>query len=170
MKSLSKINSYTPGAQQGFTLIELLVVIGIIAVLAAIVILAINPARQFRKANDSQRISNVNAILNAIGQYTVDQKGSLPAPITTSLLGIKKTSGADLCALLVPTYIPSFPIDPKTGVDPATDKNDGQISSSECASATYDTGYRVIKDANGRVTVSANGEEPAGTDNISITR
>ena len=48
--------------QTGFTLIELLVVIGILAVLLAIVLIAINPARQFAQ-NNTQRASDVNAIL-----------------------------------------------------------------------------------------------------------
>jgi len=54
--------------QEGFTLIEILVVIGMIALLAAIVIVAINPARQFAQGRNTQRTSNVNTILNAIGQ------------------------------------------------------------------------------------------------------
>ena len=68
MKNLKK--------NDGFTLIEILVVIGIIAILAVIVLIAINPARQFQQARDTQRDSNTNAILNGIGQYIADNKGS----------------------------------------------------------------------------------------------
>ncbi|MDQ5951176.1 MAG: hypothetical protein QG639_453, partial [Patescibacteria group bacterium] len=39
-------------SKHGFTLIELLVVIGILAVLLAITLVAINPARQFAQANN----------------------------------------------------------------------------------------------------------------------
>ena len=60
---------------RGFTLIEILVVIGLIAILAAIVLIAINPGRQFAQARNSQRESNVNTILNAVGQDLADNKG-----------------------------------------------------------------------------------------------
>ncbi|MDP3941896.1 MAG: type II secretion system protein, partial [bacterium] len=54
---------------KGFTLIELLVVIGILAVLLAITLIAINPARQFSQANNTKRRSDVNALLNAVHEY-----------------------------------------------------------------------------------------------------
>lgn len=104
-------------SQRGFTLIEVLVVIGIIAILAAIVVIAINPSRQFAQANNSQRWSNVNAILNAVHQYAVDNRGALPSGIsTTSPTEICKTGGTctgltDL-SVLVPTYIVAMPTDP----------------------------------------------------------
>lgn len=159
--------------QKGFTLIEILVVIGIIAILAAVVLLAINPARQFRLANDSQRRSNVNAILNAAGQYITDQKGDLPDEIDALVdnapaVAIRNADpGADLCDQLVPTYIPALPVDPSTGVDPGTDANDDQISEAEC-DAAYDTGYTVSKDDNDRITIIAPAAQEA--DSISVTR
>jgi prepilin-type N-terminal cleavage/methylation domain-containing protein len=60
--------------QKGFTLIEILVVIGMIALLAAIVLIAINPSRQFAQGRNSQRHNDASAILNAVGQYIADNK------------------------------------------------------------------------------------------------
>ena len=77
---------------KGFTLIEILVVIGIIAILAAIVIIAINPAKQFAQARNTQRTANVNAILNAVGQRIADNKGTFEGSygwLTNGADGIK---------------------------------------------------------------------------------
>jgi prepilin-type N-terminal cleavage/methylation domain-containing protein len=145
-------------AQQGFTLIELLVVIGILAVLLAITLIAINPASQFAKANNTKRRSDVNAILNAVNQYMADNKGVLPTGIATTVRTVSNT-GADLCTVLVPKYIAALPVDPQTGNgQPVTD----------CAAA-YNTNYQIIQStSDSRITVTAPGAEL--TETIAVTR
>ncbi len=111
---------------RGFTLIEILVVIGIIAVLAAIVIIAINPSRQFAQARNSQRTSNVTTILNAIGQNIADHKGVFECDdaddIDDTAIEIGTGSGLiDLEDCLVPTYIPQMVFDPIDGDETGTE-------------------------------------------------
>ena len=125
-------------SNQGFTLIEILVVIGIIAVLAAVVLIAINPARQFAQARDSQRVANANAILNAVGQHLADNAGIWndedecdDLPSTADVIG---TSETDIRDCLVPDYIPELPVDPAVGCTFDSEDCDG----------TYDTGYTIV--------------------------
>lgn len=65
---------------KGFTLIELLIVIGIIGILAGIVLVAVNPAVQFGKANDSERKQEIASILKAVYQFQASpsSRGALP--------------------------------------------------------------------------------------------
>ncbi len=58
--------------KKGFTLLELLIVIGILAILATVSILVINPAELLRRSRDSQRISDLSTIKSAIGLYLTD--------------------------------------------------------------------------------------------------
>ncbi len=156
---------YLPAERRGFTLIELLVVIGILAVLLAITLIAINPARQFSQANNTKRSSDVNALLNAIDQYAADNKGALPAGITETAQNIMTATGtppvgADICSALVTQYLAALPVDPLTNNGtPVTD----------CATA-YDTNYTVVKSAtDNRITVTAPATE-LGITPISVTR
>ena len=145
-------------SRSGFTLIELVVVIGILAVLLTIVLVAINPSRQFKQANDTKRKSDVNAILNAVHQYSAEHKGDLsPLGIGSSAAYIADNS-IDICEDLVPDYISALPKDPL--------QSDSQVT--DCT-ATYNTHYQILKDTDGRVTVIAPDTEVATTD-ISITR
>lgn len=138
------------GKSGGFTLIEILVVIGLIAVLAGVVLVAVNPSRQFAQGRDSQRYSNLNALLNAIGQKIADSKGvfatgcpALPGPALADAKVVDSAGsggGLDL-SCLVPTYIPALPTDPSGPAAPAT-------------------GYKVFQDTNGRVHVLAETPEP----------
>lgn len=129
---------------KGFTLIELLLVIGIIAILAAIVIVAINPTKQLGDARDAQRRSDVNTLLNAVWQYAIDFNGSMPdnngtaaggqaVDTTVRMLGTATagcsaasvctkagtTVGADSCldltSALAGNYLVSIPQDPRFG-------------------------------------------------------
>lgn len=74
-----RVRAPVSGPQRGFTLIELLVVIGIIAVLFAVVLVAVNPARRFAESRNARRQADVRSILDATLGYIVDNKGNLPA-------------------------------------------------------------------------------------------
>lgn len=152
--------------QKGFTLIEILVVIGILAILLAIVLVAINPQQQFQKANNTQRSSDVAAILDAVTAYAAQNKGALPAGITSTAKTISSAGGVteiDLCTILVPTYIADLPIDPTVG----TETPAGSVCTA--VGAEYNTGYTIESAAGNRVTVTAPDTEGGGAD-ISVTR
>jgi len=141
--------------QRGFTLIEILLVVASIAILAGIVILAINPNKQLGDTRNAQRRADVNTILNAVYQHTIDNNGTLPTTITTTATAICKTGGTctSLIDLIVLTtnekYLTSLPFDPNS-------------------STTNSTNYNISKSANGRITVAAPGAEQSAT--ISVTR
>jgi prepilin-type N-terminal cleavage/methylation domain-containing protein len=61
-------------SKRGFTLIELLVVIAVLAVLAAGVIVAINPRKRINQANDAKIRNDIGQIATALeAYYTTNQ-------------------------------------------------------------------------------------------------
>jgi len=155
--------------QKGFTLIELLIVVTIIAALAISVFVALNPSQRLKDAKDARRTADVDTILTAIHTAIVDNKGTLPTGLTTSMAETQLGTGASGCAIatggcvVVATacvdlstplvkYLKSIPIDPNGGTTYTAAK----------------TGYSVTVDANNIVTIKACGTE--GTTNISVSR
>jgi type IV pilus assembly protein PilA len=152
-------------SKKAFTLIEVLIVLTIITILAAIIIIAVNPARQFAQARNTQRWSGVNAILNAIQQNAADNAGnfnfddcgasSFPSSATNVGDNSPAVGDLDLCDCLVPTYVAEMPVDPTDG------------SYTDCAD--YNTAYSVHEDATtGRIVVSAPSADLS--ESISVTR
>ena len=142
---------------KAFTLVEVLLVIVIIAILAGIVIVAINPARQISQANNAERDSDVKALLDAVHEYAIDNRGALPTGITAVATVVGSGAGQiDICTDLVATYMAEMPFDPTATGAAYTD----------CT--TYHTGYTILEDADGRVTVAAPTAELSET--ISVTR
>ena len=88
--------------EKGFTLIELLVVIAIIGILATIVLVSLNTARQ--KARDSRRIGDLRQLQLALEIFADNNNGNYP---TT----------AQGTAILTPDEMPSVPSDPLNGND-----------------------------------------------------
>lgn len=155
----------------GFTLIELLVVIGIITILAAIVLVAVNPGRQFASARDTQRRSDLYAITNSIYQFAAEHNGRLPGtddtvavpnfPTTATCIGSTapcwnlgaagQVDGLNngITEPIVPTYVAAVPVDPSIGTQ-------------------ANTNYIIRLDsATGRIIASATGELTA---TITVTR
>lgn len=69
--------------QKGFTLVELLVVIGVLGVLAAAVLTAVNPLEQLARGRDAGRKSTVAQLGNATQAYYTSQNGAYPTANTT---------------------------------------------------------------------------------------
>jgi type IV pilus assembly protein PilA len=175
MNLLKKLNK-NKADQGGFTLIELLVVIGILAILLAITLIAINPNKHFQDARNAKRSSDVSAILDGIYEYESANSGSLPSSLTgltTSATEICHETTAttncpvgsgdqiNLCNDLVPTFLADLPMDPSLA--------SGSSTSTACTTAvTYDTGYKISESSGGRLTVTAPLAEGGAT--VSVTR
>ena len=167
MKILPTSQRFSVNKQRGFTLIELLVVIAVVAALAIVVFVALNPAQRLKDSRDTRRFSDVDTILTAIHASIVDNKGSLPTGLATSMAETQLGTGASGCAIAtggcavvaaacvdlttpLTKYLKTIPIDPTTTFTAAK------------------TGYSVIVDANNIVTIRACGVE--GSTNIFSSR
>lgn len=142
---------------RGFTLIEILIVLGMLALLSTVVLVAVNPLKQFAQARNTQREANVSALLNAVGHRLADNKGIFASASSTCSMNlpheakeIARTDGHDLRPCLVPEYLPELPYDPSTGTNTCvTDECNGPGEG-------YATAYEIMQNAStSRITVCA---------------
>ena len=142
-------------------MLEILLVVAAIAILAGIVILALNPGKQLAETRNAQRWSDINAILNGVWQYSIDNDGDLPSgiPNASSCSAVTQeictldsgcTGYTDLSGLTTDAvYLTDIPTDP-TGA------------------SGIGAGYAIVHDDDDRVTVCAPDAEQGVT--IEVTR
>lgn len=159
--------------RKGFTLIELIIVIAIIAILAAAIFVAIDPARRLHESRNARRWSDVTNVLDAVVKYQVDNEGTHYSTVaaltggTYYVIGTCATGATctaqtndDACvdiSAIGSNYLAAVPTDPKSGTG-------------------GDTDYYLMKDSNGAIEVGAcepEGEGAGGAGSaptISLTR
>ncbi|MBI4087502.1 MAG: prepilin-type N-terminal cleavage/methylation domain-containing protein [Candidatus Liptonbacteria bacterium] len=148
-------------SNKGFTLIEVVISVAIITLLTVAAIVILDPARQFAKSRNTQRWSDVNVILNAVGQNTVDNRGTFSCssggiPTTTTRMA-SSSPNYNIAPCLVATYLSALPFDPATSGAKWTSVTD------------YDTAYNILRNATtGRVTISAPAAELG--ESVTVTR
>ena len=111
-------------SSDAFTLVEVLIVMGIVGILTAGLLVAVNPGRQFCATENLRRIEGVNAIDDALKAYiaegvtagTLTNLSSLAGStirLCTDSLGPMTigTEGVNLASILVPNHLSALPLD-----------------------------------------------------------
>ncbi len=167
-------------SRKGFTLIELLIVIAIIAIIAAVVFIALDPLTRFQDARDSRRWSDINALMSAIKVDQVDNRGAYfygvdydtsaaatDAGTEYMISNATTTSGCNAsgCSAVAASNdcvnLQSLSTEGYLGALPISPNGSGSWTAAL-------SGYYLIKNANGSVTVGAC--EAENTSSITITQ
>lgn len=149
---------------RGVTIVELVVVVLLIAVLAAIIFIALNPVQRLAQSRNSQRASDVTAILEAIHRYTLDSQGQLPSGLSSGMLvtqigtqdsdcdvtcGVASASACVNLNSSLAKYLKQMPVDPSIG-------------------SQLKTGYFVTVTENNEIVVGVC--SPEGDDSIAVSK
>ena len=96
------------GAQkiQSFTLVELLIVIAILAILAAAVVIVINPGEMMAQARDAERISSIESLKKSIDLFVLDNPSASLGTSQTVYLSLPDASSSTCGSI---SGLPSLP-------------------------------------------------------------
>lgn len=131
----------------GFTLIELLIVIAVLGVLAAGVLVAINPIKKINQANDAKIKSNIGQLARAIQSYSTLNNGTYPASLDGIVTSgeIKRIPDPPVTGSYAANYVKSgneaslyFPLQDKKGYVLCWGSITGQITEVQGVSCTPD--------------------------------
>lgn len=132
----------------GFAPSQVLTAIALLTIITGVVVIAINPIKQFGEAQNAQRRSDVTSTLDAVHQYRIDNFGRLPSgSIISSATTCDDATdicrpgvvcgGVSLDALLANgSYLTHIPADP-TSADESV------------------TGYRIFQNSSGKIDICA---------------
>lgn len=158
---MKAVSCYDP-QRRAMTLTEVLIAMAVLGILASIVLLAVDPNRQFEDANDAKRRQDLKVLTDAMYQYQIDHD-TFPefknSPTIDELhrpvCSVTDQANEFFCFfsvpqrlplwLLIPDYLAELPHDPDNTVE-------------------YETGYVMWLDKDGRVHASA----PLGNDGEGI--
>lgn len=166
------MNTFSTSSNKGFTLLEILLVIAAIGILAAIVLVAINPSRQLAQARNAQRRSDINNILNAVYQKIIDEGASgstatLTVIPSTNVEILKQGEATPALGVISNCSGTSVTVSPVNMSNVATDAG-ADIVPTYLASIPQDpsepsgstcSGYLISKNVDNRITVTAENTE-----------
>lgn len=166
---------------KGFTLIELILVIAIIAILAAAIFVALDPARRLHESRNARRFSDVTNLLDAVIKYQVDNAGTHFSIIDSAEVNaladdefalIGTTADSLACRDASAPYADAATVCAATGGGATEDDciDLSGIGSNYMATVPADpsagtdalTRYYVSRDANGAITIGSCDEEGEG--------
>ncbi len=132
------------GENSGFSMMEIMLVVVLLSVLIAGVIVAVNPADQFARARNTERIAHIREYHETISRKIAVEglswncvSGPFPQEIDEGEpVFLEIGSGANqynLCQCLVPVHMQSFSVDPLVG----------NIDNPRTCAGSYSSGYEI---------------------------